>query len=335
MKKRSYFFLSLVFVGLFSWSYWTKTPQFVWQYFAPDFQLEEKPLVAAFTLPTEIRSSTALPVPQRIVPGALGSTFALPNAHAAYVMDVTSGEALFAHNENERRQIASLTKIMTALLLMESGKSFSDIIVVDSESINRAGTTIGCGGSGTCNHNTLLPGEEVYLRDLMKAMLMNSANDAAVLIAKHVAGTEQEFVRRMNARAKELGLENTNFCTPNGLEPDGRESECYSTARDIAKVVQLTLKYDEVWEILQMESQTFTSVDGTREHHVYNTNQLLGQYGRMIGAKTGFTPLAGYSLLSVGEENGNRVIAVLLNDPVRWDDIQTVFDWAFTSFRWF
>ena len=89
-----------------------------------------------------------------------------------------------------------------------------------------------------------------------------------------------------------------------------------------------------IWDILQMQNQTFTSVDGSREHHIFNTNQLLGQYGRMMGAKTGFTPLAGYSLLSVGKENGHTVIAVLLNDPVRWDDIRSVFDWAFTSFRW-
>jgi D-alanyl-D-alanine carboxypeptidase len=273
-------------------------------------------------------------VPQRIPDNAFGVTFALPNAHAAYVMDVTSGTVLYAHNEHQERQIASLTKIMTALLLMESGKSLEDIVVVDSESINRAGTTIGCGGSGSCSHNTLLPGEQVYLRDLLKAMLMNSANDSAVLIAKHVSGSEQEFVILMNKRAGELGLENTHFCTPNGLEPDGRESDCHSSAADISRIVQLTLEYPVIWSIMRMESQTFMSVDGTREHHVFNTNQLLGQYGRMLGAKTGFTPLAGYSLLSVGEENGHRVIAVLLNDPVRWDDIKTVFDWAFTSFRW-
>jgi serine-type D-Ala-D-Ala carboxypeptidase (penicillin-binding protein 5/6) len=83
-----------------------------------------------------------------------------------------------------------------------------------------------------------------------------------------------------------------------------------------------------------MENQTFLSVDGTREHHIFNTNQLLGQYSRMLGAKTGFTPLAGYSLLSVGQEGEHQVIAVLLNDPVRWDDIRTVFDWAFSTFRW-
>lgn len=332
MRKRNIFILLLATATLFS--YWFQKPAFLWAHFTKPFILEEKPLDAAMALPVEIRNSTTIPVPYRIADNPFGVSFALPNAHAAFVMDATSGETLYAHNENNRRQIASLTKIMTALLLMESGKSLDDVVVIDSESINRAGTTIGCGGSGSCNHNTLIPGERVYLRDLLKAMLMNSANDAAVLIAKHVAGSEQDFVTLMNARVQELGLENTHFCTPNGLEPDGRESDCYSSARDVSKMVQLTLKYPAVWNIMRMESQTFTSVDGTREHNIFNTNQLLGQYGRMLGAKTGFTPLAGYSLLSVGEENGHQVIAVLLNDPVRWDDIKTVFDWAFTSFRW-
>lgn len=331
MKK--IIFIFFVLLGGFL-SYWFQKPAVFWAYFSEPFTLDDKPLDAALALPLELRSSATIPVPQKIPDNPFGVNFALPNAHAAYIMDVTSGSVLYAHNEHQERQIASLTKIMTALLLMESGKSLDDIVVVDSESINRAGTTIGCGGSGSCNYNTLIPGEKVYLRDLLKAMLMNSANDAAVLIAKHVSGNEQEFVHHMNKRAEELGLENTHFCTPNGLEPDGRESGCYSSAADVSKMVQLTLEYPVIWNIMRMESQTFTSVDGTREHHIFNTNQLLGQYGRMIGAKTGFTPLAGYSLLSVGEEDGHRVIAVLLNDPVRWEDIKTVFDWAFTSFRW-
>lgn len=331
MKKFSLFILSLAMIAALS--YWFQKPDFIWTYFTKPFILDERPLDAALALPLEIRNSATIPVPLRIPENAFG-VFALPNAHAAYVMDATSGTVLYAHNENAERQIASLTKIMTALLLMESGKNLNDIVVVDSEAINRAGTTIGCGGSGSCNYNTLLPGEKVYLRDLLKAMLMNSANDAAVLIAKHVSGNEKDFVALMNERAQEMGMKNTRFCTPNGLEPDGRESDCYSTAADVSKMVQLTLEYPVVWDIMRMESQTFMSVDGTREHHIFNTNQLLGQDGRMLGAKTGFTPLAGYSLLSVGQEDGHQVIAVLLNDPVRWDDIKTVFDWAFTSFRW-
>lgn len=333
MKKRNLLVIAiLLLAGL---AYWFQQPSFFWNSFKRPFILDERPLDASLALPIELRAATTVPIPLPSPASALeGVNFALPNAHAAYVMDAISGQALYAHNQDNRRQIASLTKIMTALMLMESGKSLDDVVVVDSESINRAGTTIGCGGSGSCNHNTLLPGEKVYLRDLLKAMLMNSANDAAVLIAKHVSGSESEFVALMNKRAEELELTNTHFCTPNGLEPDGREDACYSSARDVAKMVQLTLKYPVLWEIMRMEDQTFMSVDGSREHHIFNTNQLLGQYGRMLGAKTGFTPLAGYSLLSVGEENGHRVIAVLLNDPVRWDDIKTVFDWAFTSFRW-
>lgn len=310
--------------------YFFNFPAVFWNLFKPENQPPEEEVTALLSLPLEKRTETNVPLPQKQIP----DNFALPNAHAAYVVDASSGKVLYASHADERRQIASLTKIMTALLLMESGKNLSDIIVVDSESINRAGTTIGCGNSGSCNYNTLLPGEEVYLRDLLKAMLMNSANDAAVLIAKHVSGTEKDFVNLMNQRAQEMGLVNTHFCTPNGLEPDAYETNCYSSAYDVAQMVMASLKYPVLWDIMRMENLTFFSVDGTREHHVFNTNQLLGQYGRMIGAKTGFTPLAGYSLLSVGQEGEHQVIAVLLNDPVRWDDIRTVFDWVFTNFRW-
>jgi D-alanyl-D-alanine carboxypeptidase len=320
--------LGLILLGT---GYFFGFPKSFWSLLKMDSPQSKEELPSALlAVPLEQRTETSVPLPQKLV----FDSFALPNAHAAYVVDASSERVLYAARAHEKRQIASLTKIMTALLLMESGKSLSDIIVVDSESINRAGTTIGCGNSGSCSYNTLLPGEEVYLRDLLKAMLMNSANDSAVLIAKHVAGTEKDFVERMNQRAKELGLIDTHFCTPNGLEPDAYETDCYSSAYDVAQIVAVALKYPLLWDIMRMENQTFFSVDGSREHHIFNTNQLLGQYGRMLGAKTGFTPLAGYSLLSVGQEGDHQVIAVLLNDPVRWDDIQTVFDWAFTNFRW-
>ncbi len=320
--------LLLFIIILFGYLY--KKPSFFWSYFEEEPEAGSLIEKSALALPIEQRHETTLPIPQK----QINDNFALPNAHAAYVVDALSGKVLYSSNADERRQIASLTKIMTALLLMESSKSLSDVVIVDSESINRAGTTIGCGGSGSCSYNTLIPGEEVYLRDLLKAMLMNSANDAAVLIAKHVSGTEKDFVALMNVRAQEMGLTNTNFCTPNGLEPDAYEKDCYSSARDVSVIVTNALKYPVLWDIMRMENQTFFSVDGTREHHIFNTNQLLGQYSKMIGAKTGFTPLAGYSLLSVGQEGDKQVIAVLLNDPVRWDDIRTVFDWAFSAFRW-
>jgi serine-type D-Ala-D-Ala carboxypeptidase (penicillin-binding protein 5/6) len=328
MKKLSFLIIVLLLGGLL----WWQGPLFLASFFSSDKNGKSSRMLgeAVPLFPEELRRSVPLPLPVNTD----SLRFALPNAHAAYVIDAASGKVLYANKEHDMRQVASLTKIMTALVLMESGKSLNDIVTVDSDSINRAGTTIGCGNSGSCQHNTLLPGEKVYLRDLLKAMLMNSANDAASLIAKHVSGTEKDFVEEMNRRVKGLGLKETNFCTPNGLEPDGREFECHSSAHDMALIVRQALKYPMLWSIMRETEQTFTSVDGTREHRIFNTNQLLGQYGRMLGAKTGFTPLAGYSVLSVAEENGNQVIVVLLNDPWRWDDIRTVFDWAFASFQW-
>jgi D-alanyl-D-alanine carboxypeptidase (penicillin-binding protein 5/6) len=326
MRRQYGIFIFVVLAGAIAWQW---GPDLFEKFFPRQKQSSELPAVALI-LPEERRTSATVPVPVR----SFTDTFAVPNAHAAFVMDATSGSVLYATHEHDQRQIASLTKIMTALLLMESGKNLNDIVVADEESIHQDGTTIGCGNSGSCQHQTLVPGEKVYLKDLLAAMLMNSANDAAVLIAKHISGNTDDFVELMNKRAAEMGLQNTHFCTPNGLEPDTGAENCYSSAYDVAQIVQAALKYPLLWSIMQRQNTTFTSVDGAYEHQVFNTNQLLGQYSRMFGAKTGFTPLAGYSLLSVGQDGDRKVIAVLLNDPTRWDDIRTVFDWAFTAFKW-
>lgn len=325
-RRHGIILLLLVGVGIAAWQW---GPAF-WSAWFPQEQEPVELPAAALVLPEEERVSATVPVPVK----SFTDTFAVPNAHAAFVMDAASGTTLYAAHEHDQRQIASLTKIMTALLLMESGKNLNDIVVADEESIHQDGTTIGCGNSGSCQHQTLVPGEKVYLKDLLAAMLMNSANDAAMLIAKHVSGSDEEFIRLMNRRAAEMGLQNTHFCTPNGLEPDTGAENCYSSAYDVAHIVQAALKYPLLWSIMQRQNGTFTSVDGVYEHQVFNTNQLLGQYSRMLGAKTGFTPMAGYSLLSVGQEGDQQVIAVLLNDPARWEDIRMVFDWAFTAFKW-
>ncbi|QQS15949.1 MAG: D-alanyl-D-alanine carboxypeptidase [Candidatus Moraniibacteriota bacterium] len=261
---------------------------------------------------------------------------ALPSAHASVVMDAESGIVLQEKNSHEERQIASLTKLMTAILVVEHTQNLDEPVKIDEEMIAVEGTRIGCPRTGFCNGVRLHVGEEISVRSLLMAMLMNSANDAAQSLAKHTAGSVDAFVELMNARARALGLLDTHFCTPSGLEPDGRESSCYSSAFDIARIASQALKYDIIWELARTPGTTIISSDGRYSHDIFNTDVLLGEDSHLIGTKTGFTPLAGYSLLAISfdPDRQHKVVSVVLNDPERWTSIKKMFSWAFQSHYW-
>lgn len=260
----------------------------------------------------------------------------VPSAHASVIMDVDSGQMLYTHNADMKRQIASLTKLFTATIVMERVKDLNASVTIPADAVYADGTRIGCPRSGYCTGERLKVGEQVRAIDLLKAALMNSANDAAISLGEYLGGSQDGFARQMNERAKELGLENTHFCTPSGLEPDGRESECYSSAADVAKIAAHALDYDLLWELMRLDKQIITSVDGVYQHEIFNTDELLGQLPGLIGTKTGFTPLAGYSLLAVSWDasHQHRVVAVVLDDAYRWQSIRSMFDWSFAAHEW-
>jgi len=170
----------------------------------------------------------------------------------------------------------------------------------------------------------------------MKAMLLNSANDAATAIAIHIAGSTEKFSEMMNAKAKELNLTDTHFCTPSGLEIDGKEDQCYSTAYDIARIAAESLKYKLIWDIMKIPEAQIYSADGKYMHQLNNTDILLGEMPNCLGGKTGFTPLAGKSLLlgSTDETRKHKIIAVVLNDERRWEDMRTLIKWIFDNYEW-
>ena len=281
----------------------------------------------------ESRESAAQFLPER-KPGS--GDLAVPNAHAAAIIDADSGKVLFAANGDVHRQIASLTKLMTTTMAVERIKNLDEPVAIDEEAIYADGTRVGCPRSGFCNGNRLKPGEQVSVYNLLKAALMNSANDSAIALGKHMGGTQDGFAGMMNTRAQQLGLQNTHFCTPSGLEPDGREKECYSSALDIARIGVQALKYDVLWQIMRLPDATITSIDGKQSHDIFNTDKLLGQMPNLIGTKTGFTPLAGYSLFAAAWDptHKHRVVAVVLDDSARFQDIQMMFDWTFRSYTW-
>lgn len=261
-------------------------------------------------------------------------SFVLPTAHASIILDVDSGTILHYEEGRERRPIASLTKMMTALIVMEE-LSFDDVVTITEEMRSVEGTVVGCPRSGYCIDTRLQVGEKITVRELMKATLMNSANDAATSLAIHMDGSVEQFAQRMNQRAREMGLTDSHFCTPSGLEIDGEQ--CFSSAYDIARVAGEALKYEEIWEIMNLPSGTsISSVDGKYTHNILNTNALLGKNENILGTKTGFTPNAGYCLLSVSESPNkkHRIISVVLDDPYRWGDIKDMANWAFSSYEW-
>lgn len=261
---------------------------------------------------------------------------AVPTAHASVVMDADSGVVLEESNSHEERQIASLTKLMTTIVVLDQVKDLNEPVIIDEEAVSADGTKVGCPRSGFCNGVRLHIGEQISVADLLKAALMNSANDAAIALGKHVGKTQSGFADIMNERAKTMGLRNTHFCTPSGLEPDGRESECYSSAFDVARIASEALKYDTIWEFARLPDATITSLDGKYSHDIFNTDVLLGDHPELIGTKTGFTPLAGYSLvaLSYDPTYKHRIVSVVLNDPYRWESVKRMFSWAFDSHYW-
>lgn len=258
-------------------------------------------------------------------------------AGSSVAIDVDSGAVLHFDNAKKRTQIASLTKMMTAILVIENIKDLeNEVVTIPKGIVNIPGTIVGCPRTGYCLSNRLYVGEKVKAIDLLKAMLMNSANDSAYSLAAHIAGSEEKFVSMMNEKAKSLGLSDTKFCTASGLEIDGQESECYSSAYDIAKIGSASLGYDLIWDIMKIPEGQFYSTDGKYMHVLKNTDLLLGTTPNCLGGKTGFTPMAGKSLLLGLTDAGqkHRVISVLLNDENRWEDMRILNNWIFSNYEW-
>ena len=261
----------------------------------------------------------------------------ITRAHSSIILDADSGTILHFENAKEERQIASLTKIMTAILVVENIKDLdNEAVIIDEEAVYADGTKIGCPSSGNCIGNRLKIGEVISARSLFKAMLMNSANDSAIALGKHIGGTQEKFAEMMNDKVKELGLKNSHFMTPSGLEIDGKETEGYSSAYDIARITAYSMHYKIIWDTFRTPNTTIYSMDGKISHDIMNTDRLLDEMPQCLGTKTGFTPLAGKSLMLAAEDNTkkHRIIVVILDDPYMWEDIKEMAYWAFNSYSW-
>jgi len=261
----------------------------------------------------------------------------IPTAHAFVVIDADTGQVLAGNHETDQKQIASLTKMMTAILVMERIEDLEEPVEVGEEEVYIEGTKIGCPRSGYCISPRLKIGEKITAKSLLQAMLINSANDAAAALGKHISGSQEKFADLMNQKAELMELTDTHFCTPSGLEPDGRESECYSSASDIARIAAYSMRYNEIWNMFDYPNNCeITSCDGQISHTLLNTDVAMSDIPGAMGAKTGFTPAAGYSLL-LGASDAtklHRVVVVVLDDPYRWQDIRTAINWTFEAYSW-
>lgn len=236
---------------------------------------------------------------------------------AALVMDVATGQVVFQRNAHQRRAPASTTKIMTAIVALEKGRL--DEWVTIEERHTSEGSLMG-----------LLVGDVVTVEDLLWGLLLNSGNDAALALADAVAGSVESFVFLMNQKAAELGLQDTHFVNPHGLDEPGH----YSSAYDLAMMARYALRIPRFAQMVATESRT---LETTRIYYLRNTNQLLRRTDRVPGVdgvKTGMTDDAGDCLVASVTRQGHQVIVVLMGSEDRVSGTIPLIDYAFSNFTW-
>ncbi|MCL6443719.1 MAG: D-alanyl-D-alanine carboxypeptidase [Alicyclobacillus sp.] len=247
-----------------------------------------------------------------------------PHAKSACVMDYATGKILFEKDVHEKLPMASITKIMTMLLIMEAlddGKiKLTDMVKTSDYAASMGGSQI-----------FLEPGETMSVNDMLKGIAIASANDACVAIAEHLYGSEAAFVKRMNERAKELGMDDTHFVNSNGLPAPNH----YSSAHDIAIMSRELLKHPEITKWTSVYSD-YLRKDTDHPLWLVNTNKLVRFYDGVDGLKTGFTAEAKYCLAATARrDDGFRVIAVVMGEPkpaVRNGEVSGLLNWAFSQY---
>ena len=244
---------------------------------------------------------------------ALAGTNPFPQVASAYLVQVDQ-VALWQKQATRRLPPASLTKLMTALLVIDSTPLDSTV------SISQAAAR----ETGIRLH--LRPGSRYTTEALLQAALLHSANDACHALADHVAGSEPRFVEQMNARAREMGLRDTHFENACGHDADGH----YSSAQDLAVLASHALENAFIRSTARLAAASISSLDGKYRHQLTNRNALIGRYDGIAGLKTGYTAKAGKCLIAYAVRDRKQVLLVLLNAPNRWWDAKDMLDLAFS-----
>ncbi len=232
-------------------------------------------------------------------------------------MEAESGATVFEKNAHTRLPMASTTKIMTALVALELAAP-DTVICVDGRAVGTEGSSV-----------YLCEGEKLTLEQLLYALMLESANDAAVAIAIGVSGSEEAFVDAMNAKATSLGLSDTHFANPHGLDAEAH----YTTAYELARIAQAALQNPLFKTIVSTRKMTIPHQDTDAVRLLVNHNKMLRQYEGCIGVKTGFTQKSGRCLVSAAERDGVTVIAVTIDSPDDWKDHTKLLDYGFAHYQ--
>ena len=258
------------------------------------------------------------------VPSIVSAEELATNATSAILVDADTGTILYEKNKDERLSVASLTKMMAQILILEEVEKGN---LTWDEKITTSANAAGYGGTQIY----LEPGEVMTARDLMKAISMASANDATVALAERIAGSEAKFVEAMNKKAKELGLKNTNFVNPTGLDEDNH----YSSSYDLSIIARELLKHKEILEFTSIY-EDYLRKDTPNKFWLVNTNKLVRTYSGVDGLKTGFTDNAGYTMAVTAKNNDMRLIAIVLGEKVskvRNQEVAELLDYGFVTYK--
>ncbi len=243
-------------------------------------------------------------------------------AKAAYAFDVNSGTILYTSNFDEALPIASLSKLMTALLVLEK-RDLNSIMVVTKEDTTVIGTNMG-----------LLAEERIKVLNVLKGMLISSSNDAAKSLARTTSVTEQRFVSLMNERALALGMTQTRFTNPTGLDGLDNIDNNYSSAFDLSLLLTELNKHEIFSEIVKTREEEVTSTNNYIVHRLHTTNKLMLENPEVVGIKTGFTSLAKGNLIIHQNHNGTEIVTIVLGSDNREEDTKKLIEWIFNAYRW-
>lgn len=246
------------------------------------------------------------------------------SAKSAILVDFNTGKVLYSKNENEPLAMASMTKVMSMLLIMEKiddgSLKYDDIVEISTESSSMGGSQI-----------FLNPGDKYKVIDLLKGVAMASANDAVVALAEKTYGSKEHFIEAMNKKAESLGLKNTHFVNVHGLDEEGH----YSSAYDMSVMARELLKHEKILDFTRVYEEYITKPDGSQIWLV-NTNKLVRFYDGVDGLKTGFTQKAGYCLTATGKKNNLRLISVVMGEESiekRSSDTVKLLNYGFNTFK--
>lgn len=238
---------------------------------------------------------------------------------SAVVYDLRASRFLYSKNTDTRLPIASLTKILSAITVLENF-NLDDMVKVSKEAIKVDG-----------EKQTLYLNEEISVRGLLKMMLIESSNDAAYALMNYASGLNYNFLDLMNKKAVELGMNGSIFHDPAGLNDDA-----LSTSEDLIKLIKYSFRFDELWSILGEKSAVVYSADGKIAHQVDSTNQLLGVISDVVGGKTGYTDVALGNMVLVIDVPGknDRLVSIVLGSTERFTDTEKLINWAKRAYSW-